>query len=283
VDPAGPSARFRFVQLELPWILGPQDGRYVLRGHAGEAAQVLVVATVGTAPRRGRRRWRHAPAEPPPERVATTRVTLIEAVPLDGDRAAAAWLAGADLEAQARAAVALLNEVLELDRVVRADPHARDVTLEQAVAVRVGVGRGEEVAAGRWTDARRLGSPPTRPAGRAATRERLAAVLAGRDVVLAAEALALRARDDLDQGRSREGALQLRAAADAALAELQAWAHHDDVARALERLAAAGPALGALAARAAQGGLDAPEIAEAQQILALLETALAARLTHRAE
>jgi hypothetical protein len=52
-------------------------------------------------------------------------------------------------------------------------------------------------------------------------QERLAALLSGRDAVLASEELTLRARLDLDRGRQREAALQLRVALEAALAELK--------------------------------------------------------------
>ncbi|MCW3023282.1 MAG: hypothetical protein JWR30_2604, partial [Conexibacter sp.] len=48
------------MQLELPWELGPADGRYVLRGHAGEPEHVLVLQTVAAHPRRSRLRGRRA-------------------------------------------------------------------------------------------------------------------------------------------------------------------------------------------------------------------------------
>src|SRR5204862_1608119 len=50
--------------------------------------------------------------------------------------------------------------------------------------------------------------------------ERLAAVLAGREAIDVCETLLLRARADLDHGRPREAALQLRIGLDALLAEL---------------------------------------------------------------
>ena len=54
-------------------------------------------------------------------------------------------------------------------------------------------------------------------------QERLAAILGGRDVALACEELALRARLDADAGRWREAAFQLRVALEAAIAELGPW------------------------------------------------------------
>ena len=44
---------FAFVQFEFPWALGAGDGRYVLRGHAGVPAHVLVLNTLGALERRG--------------------------------------------------------------------------------------------------------------------------------------------------------------------------------------------------------------------------------------
>jgi hypothetical protein len=284
VAPDG-TPRFRFVQLELPWELGPPSGRYVLRGHAGEPEHVLVLATVAARRPRGRlagwRRPRRAEPEPDPVTVAVTRATLVAATPLADHEAASEWLAGADLAAEADAAVAVLNDVLQAQRIVRADPHVREVALEQALVVRVGVGRGDEVADGRWTDARVL--PPVRPrserrAGALRPQERLAALLAGRDVALAAEELTLRARLDLDRGRTREAALQLRVALEAALAELQAWSHRADLAQRLAELRGQRAAVAAAANRALEGGLDADELATVERVIGRLEAALAARV-----
>ena len=65
---------FRFAQIEVPWPLGPDDGRYVVRRHAGEPPDhVLVLATLG-APQRhrlGGKRPKGAPPEPDPEPVAS--------------------------------------------------------------------------------------------------------------------------------------------------------------------------------------------------------------------
>ena len=42
------SRRFRFVQFEFPWALGPEPGRYTIREQLGEApAYVLVVTALG--------------------------------------------------------------------------------------------------------------------------------------------------------------------------------------------------------------------------------------------
>jgi hypothetical protein len=278
------SRRFRFVQLELPWDLGPPAGRYILRGHAGEPEHVLVLQPVGAhreRRRRMRRRRRAAPG-PAPTTVRVTRATLIAADPLPDDEAAARWLGAADLEAQALAAVAVLNGVLHAQRIVRADPFVREIALEQALVVRVGVGAGEEVADGRWADARVL-PPPALPrserrVGALRPQERFAALLSGRDVALAAEELTLRARLDLDRGRTREAALQLRVALEAAVAELQAWSHRADLAERIAELRDQRPAVAAAANRALEGGLDPEQIADVERVVGRLEAALAARV-----
>ena len=93
--------------------------------------------------------------------------------------------------------------------------------------MRIGYGSGEEVAAGRFTRrparstsgrrrlARRRREEELRP------QERVAAVLGGRERIDACETLLLRARADLDAGRDREAALQLRVGLEALLVELQ--------------------------------------------------------------
>jgi hypothetical protein len=272
--------------LELPWVLGPADGRYVLRGHAGEPEHVLVLETVGAAPKRRRmsRRAARARQEAPgvgPAEVPLTIVTLVVAAPLAGEDVALAWLDDAELVAEVEAAVEVLNRVLHAERLVRADPFVREISAGQALALRVGVGRGEEVAEGEWAAARSL--PPevlAAPRRDHALRpqERFAALLAGRDVALAAEELTLRARLDLDRGRAREAALQLRIALEAALAELQAWSHHAEMATRLAELREERGVVGAAANRALEGGLDAEQIEDVGRVLRRLEAALTARV-----
>jgi hypothetical protein len=143
------------------------------------------------------------------------------------------------------------------------------------------VGRGEEVAEGEWAAARTVPAAAVAPPSRdRALRpgERFAALLAGRDVALAAEELTLRARLDLDRGRTREAALQLRIALEAALAELQAWSHHEDLARRLAELRAERAAVAGAANRALEGGLDTAQIEDVARVLGRLEAALAARV-----
>ena len=149
----------------------------------------------------------------------TVRAMLIHAEPVDDG---AAWLASlrddeAAREAEVDAGLHELNAVLRAHRAAAADPYAREVTRWQANVVRVGYGSGEQVAEGRFTEAYDV-PEPRRRVRRAETlgpQERLAAVLSGSDAVLVAEELVLRARLDLDAGRTREAALQARIALEA--------------------------------------------------------------------
>jgi len=253
-----------------------------VRGHAGEPTHVVVLASLGAPQRvrlgRPRRRRRAAPPQPPPTPVATARVTLIAARQFDGRGEAERWLARVDLEAEIAEALAALNRLLQLQRIATADATVRDVGRGQALAARVGVGVGEQVAEGRWARAVDVGAPQRRR--RSAVLhpdERLSALLAGRDAALACEELALRARSDLAGGRHREAALQLHIALAAALRELAPWAPRADLAVRLEELRGLQPAVDAAAAAALEGGLDDDANAAVEHGLRRLEAALRAR------
>lgn len=268
---------FRFVQLEFPWELGPPDGRYVLRGHAGEPEHVLVTTTLG-APQRRLLGNRPRPASTEPAPVTTARATLVAAAPFGSEDEAAAWLKRASDE-DVDDAIVVLNRVLHLQRTAAADAFVREVSRPQALVARVGYGEGEEVAHGRWSAATTLPVPRAPRTARAAAlrpQERLAALLSGRDAALAAEELTLRARLDLDAGRAREAALQLRVALEAALAELEPW--RDRLPDRLAELRESRGVVGAAANSALQGGLDEPMTADVEQVLQRLEAALRARV-----
>jgi hypothetical protein len=259
-----------------------------VRGHAGEATHVAVLRTQ-TAPRAGsaggrrggvlrRRRPRPVPPCPPPAPVATARATLIRARPFDDAGQAERWLEAVDAEAEAAAALAVLNRVLHLHRTATADPAIREVARDQALAVRVGIGAGDQVADGRFARALQLPSARQRRRGAALRpEERLAALLAGRDVPLASEELALRARADVAAGREREAALQLRVALAAALGELAPWTPRGDLAARLDELRALRAGVEAAAETALQGGLDDAARATVDHALERLEAALRAR------
>lgn len=276
--PAAPL--FRFVQFEFPWELGPPAGRYVLRDHAGEAdLRVLVVGILGAKERRllGRRRARGVDPEPEPTPVMTSRATLIRGRRVD-EREARAWLE--DAWAPVPAELDVLNRVIAAHRIAAADPSVREVTLDQALVVRVGYGRGEEVADGRWTEAVEPRPPKGERRSRAGVlrpQERLAALLGGRDAALACEELTLRARADADAGRMREAALQLRVALEAALAELEAWRDRGDMAARLEELRTFRGRVGDAANAALRGGLPESTIDDVFEVLGRVEAALRAR------
>jgi hypothetical protein len=149
------------------------------------------------------------------------RATIIDVAQHLSAEQAAAWLAQAG-EAELQRDLDVLNAVLDAHRLAAADPHLPTLARRQALAARVGFGAGEEVADGRCSDARELAwEAPRRPRRRMLTPEgRLAAILTGRDQPLVCEELVLRARLDLDRGRTRHVALQLLVALDAAIAEL---------------------------------------------------------------
>jgi hypothetical protein len=156
--------------------------------------------------------------------IETTRATIVDVGdPLPDAERAAAWLKRAG-EPELADSLAVLNRALQAHRVATGDPRIHGVGRSDALVARIGYGAGEQVADGLWTDARELIDPG--PRGRRsripAAQARLAALLTGRQRGLACEELALRARLDLDEGRDREAALQVRIAFDAALAELPA-------------------------------------------------------------
>jgi hypothetical protein len=182
---------------------------------------VLVLKTLGAPERRrlGRRRPKSvASAEPEP--VPTSRATVVRAAPFSSAEEAAEWLSGLDLDDELDAAVIVLNRALHAHRVATADPYVTEVSPDRALVVRVGYGVGEEVAEGRFGEARQV---PVSGRGRPrrsmeAPEERFAALLSGREEVLPAEELVLRARADLNAGRLAEAALQARVAIEALLA-----------------------------------------------------------------
>jgi len=282
------SRRFLFVQFEFPWLLGPPDGRYTIRERLGEPpAHILVLGTLAATERRllaGRRRARPAAPEPPAAPVPTSRATLVDTTPLPSLDVAERRLGDVDAEALAEEGLARLNRVLHAHRVATADPYHREVLREQALVTRIGFGDGESVSEGRWDRALELAPAAARRGrgGRARSaalrpQERLAAVLAGRDAVLACEELTLRARSDVDAGRLREAALQLRVALEAAIAELEPWREQPGLAERLADLRARRTDVAAAANAALRGGLDEEHISAVGAGLERVEAALRAR------
>lgn len=287
--------QFGFAQLDLPGGLPLADGRYLVRAPVedGEAESVLVVQTLTapSRPRRRRSRPRTAEAGAEPAALPLTRVTAIRAsAPLASEEEARRWLEEAS-EAEDTAdvllaeGVALLNRALHARAVAAGDPSAElGLPLERATGARIGFGSGEETAHGRFAAAREIAVSP-KAASRRRRREeelrpqeRLGGLLAGRERLGACETLLLRARADLDAGRRREAALQLRVGLEALLAEVRPAAleddgHREDL-RALEERRAEAEAMAAAALAAPIGGEEAAAI---EDLLAASERILRRR------
>lgn len=140
----------------------------------------------------------------------------------------------------------------------------------------IGYGSGEEVAAGRFRDARdvEVGSRTSsrrRREEELRPQERVAAVLGGREQLDACETLLLRARADLDAGRNREAALQLRVGLEALLVELGGAlsdpGHEEDMGLLDERKVV----VGEIANSALQGDLSPEQRARVEDLLKTCE------------
>jgi hypothetical protein len=278
---------FGFVQLELPGALGIADGRYPVReSGGGEPEQVLVIRTLGAARRhlvRGRRPRDPGP-ESGPEPVPVTRAMAIRTGAFPDKAAAAKWLEETVSDSGRSAetvddAVALLNRALHAHRSATHDPLVHETGEERATAVRIGYGTGDEVADGRWTAARVLPRRPPRVRRREALmpQERLAALLGARAEENICETLLLRARLDLDQGRERAAALQLRVGFEALLAEFgegRAGAGQADDMAALDAMRSG---IGDAANEALKGELSADAAKTVNEALNLCERVLRRR------
>jgi hypothetical protein len=255
---------FGFVQFEFAGTLAVADGRYLAQEpEQGSGRQsVLVIETLGApapAPAsRRRRRPRQVDPDADPGPLPLTRATAVRAFePFANEAEAGRWLDGAveteeSVEALLEDGIGLLNRALHVHGAASGNPYAQELSPERAAAARIGFGSGEEVAVGDFSaahevDARATGASPRRQrAADLRPQERLAAVLGGREALAACETLIPRARADLDGGREREAALQLRVGLEALLAEIPATAanpdHGRDMAALRERRGEAGEA-----------------------------------------
>ena len=130
--------------------------------------------------------------------------------------------------------------------------------------MRLGYGSGEQTAEGTYSEAREVdvhapgGSLRRRRQEEVRPQERVAGLLRGRERADVCETLLLRARTDLDAGRRREAALQLRIGVEALLFELSEALDDADHARDVEALEKRHPAVEAASERALRSDL-APE------------------------
>ncbi|HYJ20989.1 MAG TPA: hypothetical protein VEW07_03065 [Solirubrobacterales bacterium] len=272
---------FGFAQLDFAGPLPLADGRYLARGDEGESVLVVKTLAAPAPPARRRRRARQVEPDTEPSTLPLARATAVRAfAPFESAADADRWLDEAT-EAEDTAdvlvadGIALLNRALYAHAVAAADPYGPQLTPERAVTVRIGYGDGEEVADSRFSAAREVdvwadgASRRRRREEDLRPQERVAAVLGGREQVAACETLLLRARADLDAGREREAALQLRVGLEALLIELKGTqradpGHDEDMATLNGRRSEAGET-----ANAALGG--ALGSAQAQQVRELLE------------
>ena len=211
-----------------------------------------------------------------PEPVPTSRATVVRAGAFPSESEAAEWLSGVDLDEEAAAAVLVLNRALHAHRVASADPYVTEVTAERALVVRIGYGSGEEMADGRFGECVELPHAGRRRARRSmeAPEERFAALLGGREEVLPAEELVLRARADLNAGRLAEAALQARVAIEALLAAHVVAAESGPAGGSIE---AHREAIGAAANAALRGEMPGGSAAALEEAVAAMEQALKRR------
>jgi len=284
---ASDAACFRFVQMDLAGRIGLDDGRYLLRASADANDEaVVVVQTFGAQPagrpRRRRRRPRPIDLPEPPAEVPVTRLTVIPADELSADDTSRQLdrMAG-DADAVEEAVLDGLraaNRLMRAHRIATQDPHGHEIGRAAPLAIRVGFGTGGELADGRWTRALDVPTPERRRRRGDALRpqERLAELLAGREAIDVCETLLLRARADVDDGRTREAALQLVPGVDALLAELPDRAgpgQDEDMASLRDRQ----ESVRGISAQALRGDLAPEQIEQVAEVLALCERILRRR------
>lgn len=256
----------------------------------GEEERVLVVETHGAPPppRRKRRKPRAAKPTAEPESLPLARATLVRAfAAFEEEGGAERWLDRAAAEEQAiddllAEALTALNQALHAQAVASGDAHPQALAAERAVAARLGYGSGQQVAVGESSAAREVDvtageSRRQRRADELRPQERLAAVLGGRERLDACETLLLRARADLDAGRTREAALQLRVGLEALLAELPNALDDPDHAADMQAIESRRDEAVKLATSALQDDLDSDESPRLADLLALCERVLRRR------
>ncbi|MGH2953695.1 MAG: hypothetical protein ACRDK9_06685 [Solirubrobacterales bacterium] len=237
-------------------------------------------------PRRRRRRAKPAKPGRDDAAVPVTTITVIRPDRFSDPDAASRWLSKLredrdEVDREVDEALIAANRALHAQRTAALDPDLTAVSAEHALSVRIGHGLGDRLVDGAWDEAidvprggRRRRSEVLRP------QERVAEVLAGRDQIAPYESLLLRARGDLDQGRARDAALQLRVGLESLLAELRERTgsrQADDLAQLEGRRRQTGEA----ANEALRGDLGPDRTAEITETLELCERVLRRRLAQR--
>ena len=241
------SPLFEFVQFEFTHSIGPPAARYLV-DHDGSVrvgsreqlaherrrvvtgvtvehgvADVLVVGVVPAPPSRPRlrRKARDAAVDAEPSEVPLLLVTFVKGTaPIDDEAEAAQRLEAlrADEDEQERRVdegLEVLNRAIRAYRAGAHDPYVVEVGRHDPRRVRIGYGSTDDLIEGRWQAA----LEPPRPRRVKSSRierlrpgEAVAMVLSGRGRVLEAEDVFLRALQDLDHGRTRAAAQQVRGA-----------------------------------------------------------------------
>jgi hypothetical protein len=245
---------------------------------------VVVVTDAPPPPRRRLRRARPKDSDPDAggERLPISRLTVIRPEPLGAAEDAHRWLESVRddddaIVAELTGALELVNQAMHAQRTSILDPHLPDLSPDRALVVRIGFGTGDEVADGHFSEAidvprttRRRRLEALRP------QERIAAVLGRKERVSPADDLLLRARGDLDAGRLREAALQLRVGLEALLAEPREGAA-DAERKDLEALDERRSITGETANEALAGDLSDDRAAEVAETVRLCERVLRRR------
>jgi hypothetical protein len=238
-------------------------------------ADVLVVGVVPARPTvpRIRRKARDAESDAQPADVPLALVTFVKGTePIDDDREAArrfGLIRGSEEEQQRRVdeGLHILNTAIRAYRAGARDPYAIEVDRRDMRRVRIGYGTTDEVQEGAWRAAFELPPPlrvRTKRVERLRPSEAVAAVLSGRGRVLQAEDVILRALVDLDQGRTRAAAHQVRAAMTLFLDELGAEAPTGRRRPMLDTLAEKAEEL---AATASAAELDSAQVQELEGVI----------------
>jgi hypothetical protein len=297
------SPLFEFVQFEFTHAIGPPAARYlvdpdemvpegsreplaherrrVVTGVTVEhgVADVLVVGVLGAPVSRPklRRKTREAATGAAPAEVPLSLVTFVKGTdPVDDDREAARRLEAlrADEDEQERRVgegLVVLNRAIRAYRAGAHDPYVVEVSRNDMRRVRIGYGSTDDVQEGRWRAAFEL--PPARRekttrVERLRPAEAVATVLSGRGHVLEAEDVLLRALQDLDNGRTRGAAQQVRGAIVLFAAELGPEAPSVRNRPALDELVAEAEEL---AAAAAQGPLDEAQVEALEKVIEAMD------------
>lgn len=219
-----------FAQLDLAGALALGDGRWLIRppGDPQADPDVLVIRRLG-AVRAGSRLRKGKPvpleAEPAPDPVPITRLTLIKALPFSDEAGAREWLDTVLADDEVAGGLlgevaATVNRALLAYRVAAPDAYAADLSPSTALAVRFGYGTGQEVSDGKWSAASELAEGRRRSIRAevidgVGAQERIAAVLGGRDEIRPEESLLVDAEREAAQGRRPLAALNLGLAIEA--------------------------------------------------------------------